>query len=434
MKVRHSFLIFVLAMMSCVCSAQDYDLMARNYIAEGDWIAAKDVFDNHGDKMSPVISLCTKAFTGYVFNNNEQAIQAVYDLMNNHQDELDTGTIFNLVYLGALGYNALGMHKECADYLGPFLESVRPIAEIPKEMYAGHERFYNLSCALAQFPKMTIERHGRGVVPFVRDTVGPKRNVSLRVDAQINGQYSSPVLDTGAAQCVITPDAAVRYGLKITNGSLIVDAAKSEEVKYAVADELIIGDITLHNVVFAMMDFKAGHPEAEQYLNFDAIIGLNVLNAMGEMALDFEHDVITVPEQPVTFGKPNLMRSVSALTFSVRTYHDGEPINLLVDTGNSDYMFLGGEYFASHKDWVESNAEVVPFRQAGLNGVILGQKYQLKDFNINVDGNDFSIPEVFVASSEQAAFLEGNNMGLPAMALSKRVILNFRDAYMKIEK
>lgn len=431
--VRKSLLI-VLAAFSLSASSQDYDTIVRDYLANGDFIAAKEVLDTHGDKLSPLGLLCTKAFTGYVFNNNEQTIEAVYDLMNNHQDELDGSSIFNFVYLGALSYDAMGMHKECAEYLGPFLESVRPIAEIPKEVYAGHERFYNLSCALAQYPRMTIERHGNGVVPFVRDTVGPKRNVSLRIAAQINGQGCNPVFDTGAAQCVMTPEAAERYGLKITDGTLIADAAKSEEVRYAVADELVMGDITCHNVVFALMDFKAGHSEAEQYINFDVVIGANVMSAMGEMVMDFENDVIAMPEQPATFGPANLMRSISSLTYSVRTYHDGEPIDLLVDTGNSDYMFLDGEYYAKHKDWLASNAEVVPYRLAGLNGVILNDKYMLKDFKISVDGSEFSIPKVLVPTSDQNAYLERNNMGLPTMALCKRVVFNFRDAYMKLEK
>ncbi|MCQ2289420.1 MAG: retroviral-like aspartic protease family protein [Muribaculaceae bacterium] len=434
MNILRKFILMLATALASVASAQEYDLLVQNYLAEGDWIAAKDVLDTHGNELSPLALLCTKAFTGYIFNNNEQTIEAVYDIMNNHQDELDASSIFNFVYLGALSYDAMGMHKECAEYLGPFLESVRPIAGIPKEVYAGHERFYNLSCALAQYPRMTVERHGKGVVPFARDTVGPKRNVSLRIEAKVNGQSCSPVFDTGAAQCVMTPEAAERYGLKITDGTLIADAAKSEEVRYAVADELVMGDITYHNVLFALMDFKAGHAEAEQYLNFDVLIGLNVMSAMGEMVMDFEHDMIAMSEHPTAAGPANLMRSINSLTYSVRTYHDGEPIDFLVDTGNSDYMFLDGEYYAKHKDWLATNAEIVPYRLAGLNGVILNDKYKIRDFKITADGNEFAVPEVLVPTSDQNVYLERNNMGLPAMALCKRVIINFRDAYMKFEK
>lgn len=434
MKIIRCIIALAIAVLACTASAQDYNLVVQECLANGDYIAARTVLDTHEEEISPLMAVCTRAITGFALNKNEQAIEAVCTIMGNYQDDLDVSSIFNFVYIGALGYNVMGMHKECADFLGPFLESVRPIADIPSEVYAGHERLYNLSRELARFPRMTAERRGQGVVPFVRDTVGVKRNVSLRVDATINGQGCSPVLDTGAAQCVMTPEAAARYGLKITDGTLIANAAKSEEVRYAVADELVMGDITLHNVVFALMDFKAGHPEADQYLNFDAIIGLNAMEAMGEIALDFEHDVIAIPEQPVTVGPANLVRSVNALTFHVRTYHDGEPIDLLVDTGNSDCMFFGTEYYAKHKDWLAGNAQLVPFRQAGLNGVIMGNKYKLNDFPINIDGQDLVVPEVLVASSEDGEFLGNSNMGLPALALSRRVTLNFRDAYMKIEK
>lgn len=433
MNTIRTILLVALAALSCAGYAQDYEQQAQQAFSSGDPYAMKELLDNHGDKLSPLATVMLKSITGFAFNKNEQTVGAVVEIMNKYQNELDAPTIFSLVYLLGRCNDVMGKHKENAEMLGSFVQSVKGVEGIPEDAYEGHEKCFITSSILADCPTITIERHGNGAFPFVRDTVGPKRNVSLRADALINGKYNSPVLDTGAAMCIITPEAAERYGLKLIDANLVINAAKAEVAKYALCDELVIGDITLHNVLFAVMNFKAGHPEAEQYLNFDAVIGLNVLQEMGEIAIDFEKDVITMPVEPVTFGPSNITRSVNALTFNLRAFHEDEPLDLLVDTGNSDYAFLGSDYYVKHKDWIEANADTVTFRQAGLNGVIIGTKYKLKDFGMSMDGRSVTIPEVIVASSDKVESLEENNMGLPAMALFKRVIINFRDAYMKFE-
>lgn len=434
MKTLRCIFVVVLSAWACMVHAQDYEQLAQQCFSSGDVYAMKELLDSHGEQLSPIANALLKTVTGFAFNKNEQAVESVMEIMNNYQDELDGPTIFNLVYLAGRSCDVMGRYKDNVAMMGSFLQSVKGVDGIPAEAYVGHERIYNTSLALSQCPPMTVERGENGVFPFRRDTVGPKRNVSLRVETAINGKYNNSVLDTGSAYCVITPRAAEHYGLKPIDTQLMVTAARTETAQYALADELVMGDLTLRNVLFVVMDFKAGHPEADQYLNFDVIIGLNAMAAMGEIDIDFEKDRVVVPSEPMTTGPCNLTRSLNSMTFYLRAWHDDEPMGLLVDTGNSDYAYLGADYYTSHKEWIEANADTVTFRQAGLNGVIIGTKYKLRNYKLRMGESTVSIPEMMVASSGDTEHIEENNMGLPTMALFKRVNINFRDAYMKFEE
>src|SRR5207237_3830724 len=108
----------------------------------------------------------------------------------------------------------------------------------------------------------------------------------LNVPVEINAQKMDFVFDTGANISTVSASTAQKLGLRIIEADIAVGSSTDIKVKskLGVAPEIKVGQVTLKNVVFLVLEDKAlTFPQINYQIN--GIVGFPVIEAFREITL-----------------------------------------------------------------------------------------------------------------------------------------------------
>ena len=125
---------------------------------------------------------------------------------------------------------------------------------LSEERRADLNNSYGLWKALEKVPVQTLSVNGQTRLQGTRD-----KAKLLNLPVEVGGTKMDFVFDTGANLSTVTSSTATRLGLKIIEANVAVGSSSDIKVnsKLAIAPEFKLGNITLRNVVFLVLDDKS---------------------------------------------------------------------------------------------------------------------------------------------------------------------------------
>lgn len=181
--------------------------------------------------------------------------------------------------------------------------------------------------ALAGTPPESVEWAEGPPVQVIRNPVG-SWNVPVNVNG-INGQW---IFDTGANHSTLTEAEAQRMGLSLRESSVYVTGStrKRNALRLAIASDVRVGAVHIHNVVFLVLADQALHVAPLHY-QITGILGLPALRALRRVEISNAGVFRIQAREKTPEGAPNLFFDEASPIVEVD--HNQHHLQMFLDTG-----------------------------------------------------------------------------------------------------
>lgn len=438
--MRRILICFVtlLCIIGHVTAQSKHDAIVGNALNSGNAFELRRTYEAGKDSLSPMIKCFAESMLAHNFNKPQEACDAIDSLIKNHQQEIGLSNVMSMIYLKSIDMGKLGKYDEAAQMLDKFITTLEPhIGDSSLVMFRERMNECREYTKIGNINSINIPEQG-GHIPFRIDSIGPKRKraTTIIIPGEINGKQQEIVFDTGAGVNVVSTKIAEKLGLRMIDVNTKAKGYGVQQGRKAIADKLRIGDVTIKNVPFIVMDISSGVDSFDVYMrHLEAIIGVEFMNAAKEVQIDFANKEIFVPYTPSVLAKDdNLNLSVnSGGIFEVEVNLNGDTVPVGLDTGAGNSN-IGFQYFADHKEYIESNCEPDTIRGSGAGGFHICKAYRLKNFPISVGGVTYTFPQI-LASTEDDKISSAiyANLGMDFFTKFNKMTINTKDMFVRIK-
>lgn len=403
--------LLLLAMLACGLRAPAQtpaDQRLSELLNGGDLFRLREEYPRLKDSLSiDMLDLLARSQLGVGFNRPEEAAPALDSLLRFHQDALGAESTFSMAALRAMNLLNLGMYAQAGAAGGDLVRVLE--SSLPFESYFGLVFVERIGKALADVPAPSLERPDRTVtVPMKCEAVG--RGHHLYIPVEVNGQTRDFVFDTGCSSgCFVSEHYAEEVGLRI------------------VADSLRIGEMVYRYPFFLV---APPDPEVDAAFPFDGVIGYDLLRAVGEVVVDNETGVFRFPALP-SDGEPDMY--LSGNIPRVRIEYDGEPFEMVFDTGNVKSSLDSG--FAQRFPDAVAGLARHKTRHGGFGGIEEFEAVTLSEFRIRAAGRDITLhdTEVICDGAKGDTLLTVGSLGADFIRSFRRLTINCERMFLRGE-
>ena len=393
----------------------------NDYISRGDYVTLSRELPALREVIVPHLLKLADAFVAYSEGRHEESNQHIAEL-EQYRKELGDGvvtTMQNIAY-----YNALAMEDYAAAsrYLSVLIEAA------PSQR-ATLEAFKGWMDALADRKIVAVKRRKRkNSFPIECRPMGD--GVHLMVEAQVGRESVEMIFDTGCcnANC-ITAEAAERLGVKILVDSLpLGGVGGSTYAKVGVLPKMKVGDVVIKNPTFFVVESIVDNPAVKKV---EAVLGTHVIRAMGEMQIDLEQNIVTLPTKQSEPHNRNL--SFHQGNYGIAFSYEGMPLVAHFDTGRvkSDLSQRFYLYFRSMVDSVAG--ERVKSSRSGIGGSRECEVVRLPQITLNVADRAVTFGNVDVITAGYSSEWDGV-MGADLLKGAGTTTLDLKKMYFRIDK
>lgn len=428
------------AALSCITlQAQSIDERIGAAMNSSDFFGLYDIYhDTPKDSINPFLEVFSRCMIGNRFNRPDISIPAFSELLKDHSANLNLSLLLSSAMMYSRDLSRVGRNDEAYSLLSAVLSSAYQTVDSAR--LAPYANFAAQYKALTKYSPYQISIAGeKGIVPFDTVRVGKpdsQQYLMQITDARINGSPARVTFDTGAGVNVITDSLANTYGLVLLDADVSASGVQSSAGRYAIAKEIRLGNITVKDVPFYVIDVSSHHEEADKYLSvLEIIVGSELMLQLKDVTLDFYSKEIQVPCTDATPSdiRPNMCFS-SDMNLLTAAEINQQPILIKLDSGDASYGWLNKAFFESNKDYLTSHCQSDTVNQAGVGGVWTVLCYNLKDATLSAGGNNVRLPSIHVHTEQhERSTLEDNNLGLKCMMLFSRVRFNLVDMFFTTE-
>lgn len=321
-------------------------------------------------------------------------------------------------------YNALAMEDYAAAsrYLSVLIEAA------PSQR-ATLEAFKEWMDALADRKPIAVKsRKRKNSFPIECRPMGD--GLHLMVEATVGHESVDMIFDTGCcnANC-ITAEAAERLGVKILVDSLpLGGVGGSTYAKVGVLPKMKVGDVVVKNPTFFVVESIVDNPAVKKV---EAVLGTHVIRAMGEMQIDLEHNIVTLPTKQSEPQNRNL--SFHQGNYGIAFSYEGMPLVAHLDTGRvkSD---LSQRFYLYFRTMVDSVAgERVKSSRSGIGGSRECEVVRLPQITLNVADRAVTFGNVDVITAGYSSAWDGV-MGADLLKGAGTTTLDLKKMYFRIDK
>ena len=334
-------LLFILFIsIAAIASAQTAEERASEHMNQHNWFKLQRELTANKDSISPFLREFGEAMLAHFFNRPQIACEAIGKLLETQQENMGFDNTASMVSLLSENLSKLGKNDEAANTLKGFCDQL--VGKLDNTFLApflNREKEYRALSAYSLFGWHRPEKDL--IIPFQLDSIGKSGSCAIMFQGSLNGKAQRILLDTGAGVNVVTPETAKAHGMKILDANVIASGVKLGNGQLALAEEMKIGDLTLHNIPFYVLDMKTGDEKADLYTkHLEAIIGLPILNQLQEVKLDFHAQRMTVPHTLTTAPEyaPNISFQ-NANILDIELTYDHELLNMNLDSGSDVSRF-----------------------------------------------------------------------------------------------
>lgn len=423
---RLSFLLVTLLLgYGSVYSQTQADVRMGEILNGGDLFQLREEYPNLRDSVSvKMLNLIADTQLGIGFNKLESAAVAFDSLLLHHQNELGAETSIGMAALQGMNFLNLGMYEQ-AGIVGENLVNALKNS-VPFEALYNFVFIEKVGKALSNVPKPYLERPNRDVtVPLRVETVG--RGNHIYIPVEVNGITKNYIFDTGCSfGNFVSEKYAEEVGLKIVADSIPVSGMEIGFVKLATADSMKIGEMVYHHPVFMV---APPDKELDSVFSFDGVLGYHFIRDAKEIIIDNEARKFVFPLKP-SESEPNMF--LSSNTPQVRIAYDGQPLDLIFDTGNvkSD---LGNKFAKTFPDAVDGLSEQMTSR-GGFGGISNTEAVTLPKFCFEVAGSTVTLYDTeVITKTETDSQLFAGSLGADFVLAFKRLAINYQNMFIREE-
>lgn len=418
---------------SQICFSQTIDEQIANAMNTSDWFTLDSIYNvTPKDSINPFLEAFSRGLIGNRLNRPELSIPAFEELLNTYSSRLDLSNLLNSSIMLSMDYSKLGENAKAATVLTSVLDATKQYLD--STAIDGVRLYIDRYRTLSAYNPYTISIDGsEGLVPFHIKPVGnpEKKSVLMNLDNSfINGIEADITFDTGAGVNIISDSLAQKFGLIPLEAYNNVRGIGTQKVQYAMAKEMKLGNITIKDVPFVIVDFEVNNEEANKYVNcLSVVVGSELIVQLQDLTLDFVSRKITVPATAPAKStvSPNMCFSSTMNIITKGTIHNN-PIWICLDTGDASFGSLNGDFFERNKEYVLANSRPDTLRVAGIGGVYVSECYNLSNVDISLGGSSTIVPEITVNPGLNPLGTDYEcNLGLKSLMQFSRINLNMVD-------
>ena len=423
---RLSFLLIIFLFgYSSVYSQTQADVKMGEILNSGDLFQLRKGYPNLKDSVSvKMLNFIADALLGIGFNRLESAAVPLDSLLLHHQNEMGAETSIGMAALQGMNLLNLGMYEQAGKVGEDLVNALK--TSVPFEALYSLVFIEKVGKALANVPEPYLERPNQDItVPLSVETVGRGKHIYIPVE--VNGITKNYIFDTGCSfGNFVSEKYAEEVGLKIVADSIPVSGMEIGFVKLATASSLKIGELVYHNPVFMV---APPDNDVDSIFAFDGVLGYHFIRDAKEIIIDNEADMFVFP-QKLSDGEPNMY--LSSNTPQVRINYNGQPFDLIFDTGNvkSD---LGNKFAKAFPDAIEGLAAHTTSR-GGFGGISQIKAVTLPIFCFEAAGSTITLHDTeVIKNTESDNQLFSGSLGADFVLSFKRLVINYQDMYIRGE-
>lgn len=433
LNMRKLLLSIITSIISFSCFSQSIDERIANAMNTGDWFALDSIYNAAPkDSIMPFLEVYSRALIGNRLNRPDISIPAFVELLDAHSANLDLQNLLNSSVMFSMDLSRVGDNAKAASVVASVLEATKQYLD--SAAIEGMQRYIDQYVALSDYkPYMVSFLESQGSIPFRIEPVGnPEREALLMYldDSCINGMDAKIVFDTGAGVNIISDSLARKYNLIPVNAYQFLLGIGTRKGQLAIAKELKLGNITIYDVPFIVVDLTLDNDEANQYIDcYSIVLGSELMLQLKDLTLDFIERRITVPSMPPTrSGATANMYFSPQMNLITNGEIQNKRMQICIDTGDASYGSLNGNFFKDYKKYVLANAQVDTVRTAGIGGIKILECYRLPNVTARIGGSDAVIPQIIVNTDLNPLATDYEcNLGLKSLMRFGKIRFNLVD-------
>lgn len=420
-----------------VSAAQSVDERIGNAMNSESWHQLRKIYMEEGAHIqSPFLKTLSRFFVAHFYNEPDSALHYGGILLEKYQGDLGGG-VANVLYLMSDDAARLGLWNDAYQMMHAYNAALAQ-AQVPTEpLFVATENQY---AALRDAGGFQVIKPAKEIrIPFSYLS-GKRENPGLIcLSAQIHGETVRVNYDTGAGANVMSEEMARKLNLKLYDFSgTQIGGVSNVNSKFAIVDSVCLGEIVYQNVPFQIIDFSTGNAEADAQLKeigLHCVLGTQTMMPLGEIQFDFANCNLIIPEKLSAKPSyaPNIYRSAgNAFVLSLYDCKLQANIDAHLDSGAA-YHGLTFKYFNRNRNLFEGLVPTDTLRYAGAGGVS-SAKIGYTDMHYKIGDRTVKSDSVRVAMEGDLQGEEFDMLyGLPEMAAFDKMILNFKDMWLRME-
>ena len=431
--------VFISAFIALSSFAQSADDKVGDMMNNSQWFELRDFLNTTPDSITPFLNDFAEAMLAHFFNKPEEAIKLSSALINS--GNLDLGNVLSVCQLMATDMGTLGKHESAAQLLSQIVNQTKQYLD--SATIAVFDNQIERHKALSKYNTYRIENNfGVHSIPMKIDTLTmvesqPPIMVAYLTDCQINGKQCDIRFDTGAGVNVISTQKANDMGLTMLKASMVAGGTRDVAgVPIAIADSISLGDVTIHDVPFLVLDIRTGHDTLDvQLQRTDIVIGYEVMNAVRNVKLDFENSCLMVSDKTFvpTFEKPNMMIA-NGNQIVVQGSVNGYPMLVDPDCGDGSFGIFFANCWPIMNSFVKEGQEPRNALMGGSGGYDEIQIYKIENVPLTIGSTTISIPQIDLSEKYQPTDEYQVRIGLKTFILNKSVSFDMERMVMSLSR
>ncbi len=417
--IKILFLTFVLVQATVFAQENELENLFRNF----QHFDLRDALAKRQNDDSPEILF----YRGAIANRFNEPAKSV-KLLQKYIKKADKNTphLADAYEILADNYTKEFEYGKAADAYKFLLDNFR--GKLDAQRIKGYENVFGLWNALRQTAPQTIDFNGDSNIQGTRD-VAKLLNISVEIGA-VKQDF---VFDTGAGLSTITVSTANKLGLKIIEADVSVGSATDINVKskLAVAPLMKIGNATIRNTVFLVLEDKAlSFPQANYQIH--GIIGFPVIKSLGKISIAKNNQVSIFAKSAKIKAEPNM--SLQGLVPIIAGFHQNKRLIFAFDTGavSTDLYPL---FFKANEAEITKNQTPQKVKLGGAGGFREVTAYRLPEVELKIGGKTAKLINARVLSeqsNENSRFYYGN-LGQDLIKQFEKMTLDFRTMQIRFE-
>ena len=438
--MRRIAVVSIMLLLGMVIKAQTIDERIGAAMNASDFFCLYDTYHSvPKDSINPFLEVLSRGVIGNRFNRPELSIPAFEELIKDYYGNLDLNLLISCSVMYSMDLSRVGRNEEAYKLLSAVLATAYQMTDSASlSSYAEMAGRYK---ALSEYSPYRVSVAGdKGVIPFDTVQVGNTKYqpyLMQIMQSKVNGKPARITFDTGATVNIITDSLAKVYGWEFLDANVMARGFGEVTGKYAIARELVLGNITVRDVPFYVIDARTHNEKADKYSwAFQLIVGSELMLQLKDVTLDFEAKEIQVCGNAVrhTNSKPNMCFAPN-MHFLGKAEVMGYPMLMVLDSGAAGYGLLNRHFYDSNKEYITFNCRRDTISSAGIGGVSQTLCYELLDSELSIGGTSVKAPSIMVHAGECDSDVNSNNsLGLKSMMLFRKVRFNLVDMVLSTEK
>lgn len=437
--MRHLVLSLIIIVSASCIHARSYNEHIAAAMNTGNWLALDSIYRTASrDSILPFLEVYSRGLIGNRLNRPDISIPAFEELLQSHTSSLDLSNMLNSAVMLSMDLSKTGDNASASAVITSMLDASRQYLD--SAAIAGMQQYIDIYTALSAYNPYTISfENDKGRIPFRFVSVGnpKKKSVLMQLDnSSINGIKTEITFDTGAGVNIISDSLAMKLNLIMTDAYNTVAGIGRRKARYAIAKEMRIGDITVTDVPFLVLDMSTGNAEANQYMDcLNIIAGSELMLHLKDITIDFINREITVPSvAPTRSDTPANMCMSQSMNLITKVIVNNDRIWTCIDTGDSSFGYLNGTFFENNKEYVTANAVSDTIRTAGIGGIHIAECYRLGNVDISLGGETVTVPDIVVNLDKNPIGADYEfNIGLKSLMRFGRIRFNMVDFTISAE-